>query len=134
MKYKAPGKCPVCNEKLHITKLGCPRCSTSIEGVYQPCEFCRMEKDELEFVKVFITCRGNIKDVEKAMGISYPTVRSKLDSVINTLGYTLPVSKKSKEEVEVETRAKAKAKAEIIEKLASGEMTAADATKAINEL
>lgn len=95
MKYKAPGKCPVCNEKLHITKLGCPRCSTSIEGVYQPCEFCRMEKkDELEFVKVFITCRGNIKDVEKAMGISYPTVRSKLDSVINTLGYTLPVSKK----------------------------------------
>jgi len=130
MKYKAPGKCPVCNEKLHITKLGCPRCSTSIEGVYQPCEFCRMEKEELEFVKVFITCRGSIKDVEKVLGISYPTVRSKLDSVIETLGYKLPESKRSKEE----TEAKAKAKAEIIKKLSEGELTATQATEAINEL
>lgn len=130
MKYKAPGKCPVCDAKLHITKLGCPRCQTTIEGTYQPCEFCRMEKEELEFVKVFITCRGNIKDVEKALGISYPTVRSKLDAVIETLGYTLQAPKKTKEEVE----AKAKAKAEIIRKLSDGELSATEATEAINAL
>lgn len=130
MKYKAPGKCPVCDAKLHITKLGCPRCSTTIEGIYEPCEFCRMEKDELDFVKVFITCRGNIKDVEKTLGISYPTVKRKLDNVIESLGYRLPEPKRSKEEIE----AKAKMKAEIIEKLSSGEITAAEATEAINEL
>ncbi len=130
MKYKAPGKCPVCDEKLHITKLGCPRCSTSIEGVYQPCEFCRMDKEELDFVKVFITCRGNIKDVEKALGISYPTVRSKLDKVIDNLGYKLPMPKISKEEVE----AKKEAKAEIIRQLGEGVITALEATEAINNL
>ncbi|MBP1755074.1 MAG: hypothetical protein H6Q59_1472 [Firmicutes bacterium] len=65
MKYKAPGKCPVCGEKLSITKLGCPKCSTAIEGDFQPCEFCRLPEEDLEFVKVFLRCRGNIKDVEQ---------------------------------------------------------------------
>lgn len=130
MKYKAPGKCPVCDAKLHITKLGCPKCATTIEGIYEPCEFCRMEKDELEFVKVFISCRGNIKDVEKVLGISYPTVRSKLDAIIESLGYVLPTPKLTKEEVQ----AKARAKTEIIEQLSQGLLTPAEAKEALNNL
>ena len=67
MKYKAPGKCPVCGEKLSIIKLGCPKCSTVIEGDFHPCEFCRLPEEDLSFIKVFIKNRGNIKDIEKGL-------------------------------------------------------------------
>ena len=99
MKYKAPGKCPVCGERLSITKLGCPKCSTAIEGDFQPCEFCRLPEEDLDFVKVFIKCRGNIKDVEKDLGISYPTVRGKLDAVIRALGYEVSVKETQQEKM-----------------------------------
>ena len=129
MKYKAPGQCPVCGEKLDITKLNCPKCTTSIEGEFEPCQFCRLPKDELDFIKVFIKCRGNIKDVEKELGISYPTVRSKLDSVIKSLGFQVD----NKEEKELK-EAKELAKQEILDALSKGELTAKEATERIKKL
>jgi hypothetical protein len=129
MKYKAPGKCPVCGERLSITKLGCPKCSTAIEGDFQPCEFCRLPEDDLEFVKVFVKCRGNIKDVEKELGISYPTVRGKLDSVIRGLGYDVP----AKETIQV-SEMKETAKSEILDMLSKGEITAKEAAEKIRNL
>lgn len=129
MKYKAPGKCPVCGEKLSITKLSCPKCSTAIEGDFQPCEFCRLPGDELEFVKVFIRCRGNIKDVEKELGISYPTVRGKLDSVIKNLGYEV-----SSKEVIKENEDKAAARNNILDQLSRGEITSKEAAERIKNL
>ncbi len=129
MKYKAPGKCPVCGEKLTITKLGCPKCSTAIEGDFQPCEFCRLPEEELEFIKVFIRCRGNIKDVEKELGISYPTVRGKLDSVIRGLGFEI-ITKESQKDSEE----KAAAKNEILDQLSKGEITPKEATEKLKNL
>ncbi len=129
MKYKAPGKCPVCGEKLSITKLGCPKCSTAIEGDFQPCEFCRLPEEDLEFIKVFIKCRGNIKDVEKELGISYPTVRGKLDSAIRGLGYEVPAKETIKENED-----KVNARNEILDQLSKGEITPKEATEKIKNL
>jgi hypothetical protein len=129
MKYKAPGKCPVCGEKLSITKLGCPKCSTAIEGDFQPCEFCRLPEEDLEFIKVFIKCRGNIKDVEKELGISYPTVRGKLDSAIRGLGYEV-----STKETVKENEDKASARNEILDQLSKGEITPKEATEKLKNL
>ncbi len=129
MKYKAPGKCPVCGEKLAITKLGCPKCSTAIEGDFQPCEFCRLPEEDLDFVKVFIKCRGNIKDVEKELGISYPTVRGKLDAVIRGLGFEVPAKDTVKE-----NDAKAALRNEILDQLSKGEITPKEATEKIKNL
>jgi hypothetical protein len=129
MKYKAPGKCPVCGERLSITKLGCPRCSTTIEGDFQPCEFCRLPQEDLEFVKVFIKCRGNIKDVEKELGISYPTVRGKLDTVIRNLGFEVSAKETLQEKEMKET-----ARTEILDRLSRGELTAKEATEKIKNL
>lgn len=127
--YKAPGKCPVCSEKLSITKLGCPKCSSSIEGNFQPCEFCRLPEDELIFIKVFIKCRGNIKDVEKELGISYPTVRSRLNSVISSLGYDVSSREQSTDNEMIRN-----AKQEILDKLSKGQITAKEATEQIKNL
>ncbi|UZW13377.1 DUF2089 domain-containing protein [Clostridium pasteurianum] len=129
MKYKAPGKCPVCGEKLSITKLSCPKCSTSIEGDFQPCEFCRLPEEDLDFVKVFIKCRGNIKDVEKELGISYPTVRGKLDTVIKALGFEVPAKDNLKDK-----DLKEAAKMEILDQLSKGKITAKEATEKIKNL
>ncbi|WMJ76468.1 MULTISPECIES: DUF2089 domain-containing protein [unclassified Sedimentibacter] len=129
MKYKAPSKCPVCGEKLSITKLGCHKCSTFIEGDFEPCEFCSLPEDDLNFLKTFIKCRGNIKDVEKEMGISYPTVRGKLDTVIKSLG--LEISPKG---VEKENEIKKSLRSEILEKLSKGELSPKEATEKIKNL
>ncbi len=133
MKYKAPGKCPVCGERLTITKLSCPKCTTSIEGDFQPCEFCRLPEEELEFVRVFIKCRGNIKDVEKELGISYPTVRGKLDAVIRALGFEVN-SKEAAVEATAEREAKDAARNQILDRLSKGEITAKEATLQIKNL
>jgi hypothetical protein len=129
MKYKAPGVCPVCGDKLSITKLGCPHCLTAIEGDFHPCEFCRLPEDDLYFIKVFIKCRGNIKDVEKELGISYPTVRSKLDCVIKELGFEVPNKDVTKEKERKETL-----KNEILDQLSKGEITAKEAAEKIKSL
>lgn len=129
MKYKVPGKCPVCGEKLAIAKLSCPKCSTSIEGNFQPCEFCRLPEEDLDFVKVFIKCRGNIKDVEKELGISYPTVRGKLDSVIRGLGFEVTTKDAVRDKELKET-----ARNEILDQLSKGEITAKEATERIKNL
>lgn len=129
MKYKAPSKCPVCGNKLSITKLSCHKCSTSIDGDFQPCEFCSLPVEDLDFVKVFIKCRGSIKDVERELGISYPTVRSKLDAVIKSLGLE-PTAKESIKENEL----KKAARNEILDRLSKGELTPKEATEEIKNL
>lgn len=129
MKYKAPSKCPVCGEKLSITKLGCRKCSTSIEGDFEPCEFCRLPEEDLSFLKIFIKCRGSIKDVEREMGISYPTVRGKLDTLIRSLGLEASIK-----ESEIENESRRLMKNEILDKLSKGELTPKEATEKIKNL
>lgn len=129
MRYKAPGNCPVCGEKLSITKLGCPKCHTSLEGDFEPCEFCRLPAEDLEFAKIFIKCRGNIKDVEKELGISYPTVRGKLDAVIRNLGFEVPSKEAARDNDFIKV-----AKEEILEQLSKGEISPKEATERIKKL
>lgn len=89
MAYRIISKCPVCSAKLIVTKLKCGKCGTVIENDFQLSKFEYLSNEQLDFMEVFLKCRGNIKDVEKELGISYPTVRAKLDDVVSALGYTV---------------------------------------------
>ena len=129
MKYKAPSRCPVCSNKLTVTKLYCHKCSTSIEGDFQPCEFCSLLGEDLDFIKVFIKCRGSIKDVERELGISYPTVRNRLDTVIKSLGLENSEKKYNKE-----NESKKVEKSKILDRLSKGEITPKEATELIKNL
>lgn len=84
------GQCPVCQGELEVSRLHCMSCGTAIEGHFSLGKFHTLSKEQLQFAEVFIRNRGNIKDVEREMGISYPTVRSKLDALIKALGYDVP--------------------------------------------
>ena len=81
------GRCPICEAELVVTHLRCQRCGTGLEGTFTLNKFDRLSREQLRFVDVFIKNRGVIRDVERELGISYPTVRSRLDEVIRALGY-----------------------------------------------
>jgi hypothetical protein len=81
------GQCPVCSNPLTVTRLECRTCGTVVEGNFVLGRFARLKGEQLAFLDVFIKNRGIIKDVEAELGISYPTVRARLDDVLRALGY-----------------------------------------------
>ena len=90
MARKIIESCPSCNGKLAITEVRCTRCDTQVRARYEPCDFCALSSEQSAFLRVFVTSRGNLSEVEKRLGISYPTVRSKLDEVIDQLSAAQP--------------------------------------------
>jgi hypothetical protein len=87
MAYPVLTNCPVCSQTLKITKLTCNHCDTTIENEFELSKLASLTKEQLQFVETFLVSRGNIKEVEKELGISYPTVRGKLNDIITALGY-----------------------------------------------
>jgi hypothetical protein len=85
---KALSRCPVCEATLYISELACARCQTRIQGTFDPCRFCRLEKEQLAFVVLFLRCEGNLSRVEKELNLSYPTVRNRLAAALTALGLT----------------------------------------------
>ena len=79
--------CPVCGDELSVTRLHCGTCDTAIEGRFRMSRFGRLSTDQLAFVEVFLKNRGIIKDVEAELGISYPTVRARLDDALRGMGF-----------------------------------------------
>jgi hypothetical protein len=112
--------CPVCSKTLKITKLHCTDCHTTIENEFEFSKFASLSKEQLHFVEVFLVCRGNIKEVEKELGISYPTVRGKLNEIALSLGY----EQKKKNEVDQK---------KIVMMLERGEITPDEALKMLKD-
>ncbi len=84
--YGMPGTCPVCGDELAVVRLECGTCKTAVEGRYSASRFARLSPDQHAFLEAFLRSRGNIRKVERELGISYPTVRSRLDSLLAALG------------------------------------------------
>ncbi len=85
--YPMPGHCPVCGDTLSVTRLHCTNCDTSLEGHFALGRLSRLNADQLAFVETFLRCEGTLKRVEKELGISYPTVRARLEDVIRAMGF-----------------------------------------------
>jgi len=83
--YQISGGCPACNHQLKIARYRCPSCQTEVSGLFDTCRFCHLEQELQHFILVFLAKRGNIKLVEKELGISYPTVRKYLQLTIDAL-------------------------------------------------
>ena len=84
--YHAPRDCPVCGERLALTRLTCGDCGTELSGAFGSCDFCALGDDDREMLRVFLSSRGNMKDVERHLGVSYPTARSRFDALLGRLG------------------------------------------------
>jgi hypothetical protein len=86
MSYRPPRDCPVCSSRLDITQLGCPTCGTGLSGHFAPCEFCGLDGVDLQMLRVFLASRGNMRDLERHLGVSYPTARARFDDLLRRLG------------------------------------------------
>src|ERR1700730_3963096 len=88
--HSAPRKCPVCASELALTRLSCDSCHTELSGHFQACEFCALSVDDRSLLRVFLSSRGNMKELERHLGVSYPTARSRFDAVLARLGFEVP--------------------------------------------
>ena len=112
--------CPVCRHDLTAVRLECGHCGTGIDGHFPTSRFRGLTDEQLEFVEVFMRNRGIIRDVEAELGVSYPTVRSMLDNVVDAM--------------EARTRpapAPNPAKSEVLRKLSAGEISVDDAFRSL---
>ncbi len=149
--YRAPHKCSVCGGKLTVTGLSCDTCGTVMTGRFDGCPFCSLSAEEMRFLLIFLKNRGSIKDVEREMGISYPTVRAALDNLIAALGLheSAPASAsaadgdtapaRGEEEARPSRRGHAamdtaRARKEILRQLSDHRITADEAAKKLREL
>jgi hypothetical protein len=132
--------CPVCSEELTITRLHCRACGTALEGEFGVGRFGRLSREQLALLESFLRSRGNLKEMERELGISYPTVRGRIDALVRALGLAEgeppgeePVGG-GPEADEPVPGDPAAARREILERLARHEIGAEDAAAALREI
>ncbi len=117
--YLAPSHCPVCQEELRVARMVCPQCGTAIEGQFALSRLAALTPEQADFVELFLRCEGKLNRVQEELGLSYPTVRSRLEEVIRALGY----------EVREEREEAAERRLEVLQQLARREITAEEALR-----
>jgi hypothetical protein len=78
--------CPVCSSELTVTRLQCRGCGTAIEGDFSVGRFGRLNREQMALLESFLRSRGNLKDLERELKVSYPTVRARIDALVRVLG------------------------------------------------
>jgi len=106
-----PTHCPACGTRMNITELKCIQCNTTVQGNFPIDKLISLSKENHDFLITFLRSRGNIKEIQERMGISYPTVKNKLDKLLSSLGLS--------EEIPNRT--------EILDALNNGEISAKEA-------
>ncbi|MGH2517358.1 MAG: DUF2089 domain-containing protein [Ktedonobacterales bacterium] len=148
--YDVDDACPVCGETMVVTRLSCGRCGSSLEGAFRLTplpgaaptsrsgplagrgedarfgRLTRLDATQLEFVETFLRCRGNIKNVEDMLGISYPTVKRRLAGVLDTMGLALDDDQPTVADAR-------RVRREILADLAAGRITTEEAHRKLAE-
>jgi hypothetical protein len=130
--------CPVCAGELAVTRLRCGGCGTTIEGEFGVGRFARLTRDQAALLESFLRSRGNLRDMERELGISYPTVRARVEALVRALGFgprdeadgaaaTAATAAAAADEIQAGRR-------DVLERLARHELSAEEAAEAIRAL
>src|SRR5574342_1143209 len=119
--YPALNRCPVCKSELTVTRLHCPTCDTVVEGRFTAGHFANLSSEQLDFIVTFVRCEGKINRMEQELGVSYPTIRNRLQEVIRALGFE--PGKDEPVEIGAEKRNS------VLEDLAAGKISADEAMR-----
>lgn len=137
--------CPVCEGELLITRLHCRSCGTALEGEFGVGRFGRLTREQLSLLESFLRSRGNLKEMERELGISYPTVRGRVDALVRALGLGDADAEPTEtddgnDDTDVQaatsdaTAEQAEERRAILERLARRELSAEDAAAALRSL
>lgn len=148
MAHDVIATCPVCAGELMITRLHCRSCGTALEGEFVPGRFGRLDREQMSLLESFLRSRGNLKEMERELGISYPTVRGRVDALVRALGFgdapaadetdtdaaDMPAPKTAFTNDTPEEADAGAARREILERLARKELSAEEAAEALRAI
>ena len=116
-------RCPSCGGRVEVREVGSPECEVTVRGRFAGCEFCALPEEQLNFLRLFVARRGNLREVERELGLSYPTVRARLDELLKTLGYAAGPTALDRQE----------RRRQVMEDLREGKVTAEEAVRLLRE-
>ncbi len=125
-------KCPGCGGALVITECKCTECGLEMRGEFRPPQFATLSEDQMTFVRHFLRARGNLSEVEKVLGVSYPTIRNKLDEINKTLDEA--ESAASRPEAEADPDAADDERQAILKQVSAGQLSAVEAVEKLRNL
>lgn len=132
MPHDVIATCPVCQHELSVTRLHCGECGTTLEGDFSVGRFGRLSREQLALLESFLRSRGNLREMERELGLSYPTIRGRVDALVRALG--LGGAEAGTDEASTERRAVGadpEARRTILERLARREIGAEEAAAAL---
>ena len=129
MAHDVIATCPVCAGELAVTRLHCRSCGTTLEGEFSVGRFARLDRDQHALLESFLRSRGNLRDMERELGISYPTVRARVEALVRSLGFG-----PRGDEPDAEPPTDGTTREAILERLARHEISAENAATAIRAL
>ena len=126
-------QCPACGGPVIITECRCTACRLQMRGEFFPGDFSTLSKEQLTFIRVFLRARGNLSELERILGISYPTIRNKLDeinSAFEALEKPAPSSVPASQAMNTEEQLRQ----DILQQAADGQLTVEEALRRLQEL
>jgi hypothetical protein len=134
MPHDVISTCPVCSSELAVTRLHCRSCGTTLEGDFSVGRFGRLSREQLTLLESFLRSRGNLRDMERELGISYPTVRTRVEALVRALGFGPRGDDDQADEQAAQEGAVGDPRQVILERLARHEIGAEEAAAAIRAL
>ena len=129
MAHDVIATCPVCSGELAVTRLHCRSCGTTLEGDFSVGRFARLDRDQHALLESFLRSRGNLRDMERELGISYPTVRARVEALVRSLDFG-----PRGDEPDAEPKTDGMTREAILERLARHEISTEEAATAIRAL
>ena len=137
MAQPVPSKCPLHGGPVEVTEVSCTECDVQVRGHFTLSPYDQLAPEQQQFMETFLRCRGVIRDVEAALGISYPTVRGRLDGLLTALGFQdggLPAAPEAPPAPRPDAPDKAARRKEILEAISAGAMDAETGLRALQNL
>ncbi len=134
MPHDVISTCPVCSSELAVTRLNCRSCGTTLEGDFSVGRFGRLSRDQMTLLESFLRSRGNLRDMERELGISYPTVRARVEALVRGLGFGPRGDEDTDQPTGPASSAAGGTRQDILERLARHEIGAEEAAMAIRAL
>jgi hypothetical protein len=128
--HPLPTRDPVGGGPLYVSELTAEDTGVVIRGKFKIPKLAQLDSDQANFLEIFLRTRGNLTAMEKEVGLSYPTLRSRLDALLDTLDLKPISTEPSKKEVKKVTEQRRS----ILEMLERGEITAAEAKARMKEV
>ncbi len=118
--HRIPFRDPVTGGELHVSELACEESGVTIRGKFEIPRYAQLDAEQQRFLETFLRCRGMLNSVERELGMSYPTVRARLDSLLDALDFT-PIKEDIKRDKSGDKRRK------VLDMLEKGEITSDEA-------